>query len=390
MNGINFPPEGSQGPAPFPGGVNTSGQPVPPQPVNPVNNAGAPAPYQFPSASGSSMPIPPPQPVGSSVPPPPPPEIGIRTMASDMKTMQSSGGAAPTPKTFKPADLSSEPVFRPTSTTVNNNVAKAPSPIGAPGVKVIAPANHAKKSLLITIVILVALAAIGSVAYFFILPMFMPAAVPPVTQPITTTPITTTPVTTTPVVTGLTEHQTFFTVPASLTVPVSLDLSLASVQAAIVSSSSDIQPTGTFKEISLTSAGKPFTAQDFLGLALSGLPKDFTTSTFEQDFTSFVYYDKNGAWPGYVFKLKSGVDPANAKATVQPIIEASPATFFQTNPGTSSKTTFSDGTLPDGKTVRFVSFSKKGAALEYSWFGNYLTISTSYQGLIEAVKHLGS
>ncbi len=375
MNGLNFPPGGSQGPAPFPGGIPQGGQPIPPQP-----GTGGGMPSPLPPVGGPSVPTPPPQPVGPTVPPPPPAEIGVRTMASDLQSMQSSGGAGPAPKTFKPEDFSSEPVFKPSSMGVKSGAS-------ASAVKVVPP-NHARKSLLITLGILVFLALIGAVIYFYVLPIFTAKTTPtpaPVVQAPTPTP---TPVPA-PVPTGLTQHQTFFTAPASPSASVSLDLSLVSVQAAIAAVSSDTQPVGTFKEINFAVGGKPWTAQDFLGFVLPSLTKDFVSNTFEQDFTSYVYYDKNGAWPGYVFKLKSGVDATAAKATADPVIEASPAVFFQTSPGAQSKTAFSDGALPDGKAVRFVTFSKKGAALEYSWFGSYLTVSTSYQGLIEAVKHLG-
>ena len=375
MNGNNFSPGGSQGPAPFPGGIPQGGQSVPP------SQPSGPAPSPFSPVGGP--PTPPPQPVGPSVPPPPPPEIGIRTMASDVQSMQSSGGAGVAPKTFKPEDFSSEPVFRPSGAGP-----KSVSPGAAPsaGVKVVPP-NHARKAQIITLVTVVLLAVIGAATYFYVLPMFVskPAATP---APVVQTPAPTTTPVPTPV--GLTQHQSFFTSPASLSAPASLDLSLVTVQATVASASSDTQPAGTFKEISFTVGGKPWTAQDFLGFALPSLTKDSLSSTLEQDFTTFVYYDKNGAWPGYIFKLKSGADAAAAKVTLDPAIETSPAVFFQTSPGAASKTVFSDGALPDGKTVRFVTFAKKGAALEYSWFGNYLTVSTSYQGLVEAVKHLGS
>lgn len=375
MNGNNLSPGGSQGPAPFPGGIPQGGQSVP------SSQPSGPAPSPFSPVGGP--PTPPPQPVGPSVPPPPPPEVGIRTMASDMQSMQSSGGVGATPRTFKPEDFSSEPVFRPSGAGP-----KSVSPGAAPsaGVKVVPP-NHARKALIITLVIVVLLAVVGAAAYFYILPMFVskPAATPaPVVQTPAPTP------TPAPIPVGLTQHQSFFTSPASLLASVSLDLSLVTVQGAVASASSDTQPAGTFKEISFTVGGKPWTAQEFLGFALPSLTKDFLSSAFEQDFTTFVYYNKNGAWPGYIFKLKPGADAVVANTTLNPAIEVSPAVFFQTSPGAALKAVFSDGALPDGKVVRFATFAKKGAALEYSWFGNYLTVSTSYQGLIEAVKHLGS
>ncbi len=300
-------------------------------------------------------------------------------MASDMKSMQSSGGAGATPKTFKPEDFSSEPVFRPSGFAGKPS---SPTP-GAPGVKVVSP-NHARKSLLITIGILVFLALAGAVVYFVIMPMLSAKPAPVVAPPVVQTPVTPPPAVT------LTTHQSFFTPAVTPSGQVTLDLSMLLIQSALVQASSDVQTAGTFKDVNFSLNGKPWTAQDFLGFALPGQTKDFFSNAFEKDFTGFVYYDKNGAWPGYVFKLKSGVDANSTKTVLNPLIEASPAVFFQSNPGTAAKTGFADGATPDGKTVRFITFSKKGAALEYSWFGNYLTVSTSYQGLLEAIKRLGS
>jgi hypothetical protein len=135
------------------------------------------------------------------------------------------------------------------------------------------------------------------------------------------------------------------------------------------------------------SSSTPETAQDVLGALLPSASQDFLNSTFAQDVTGFAYYNANGVWPGYIFKLNTGVDLASATSTLNPIIEANPNAFFQASPGALSGS-FSDGSLPDGMSVRYGAFSKKGAALEYGWFKGYLVVSTSYQGIISADQRL--
>jgi hypothetical protein len=306
-------------------------------------------------------------------------------MASDLQSIQSSGGVGAAPKTFRPEDFSSGPaVFRPSTPGGNKGTPSVPR---APAVKVVAPSG-ARHTLLVILGIIIFLAIAGAVVYFFLWPLLFPAA-PTSTPPAAVTTPSTQPVAPPTSLAGLTSHQSFFTAPVSPSAQISLNLSLPMLQVAVAAAAADSQPAGTFKEISFTSGGKPFTAQDFLGLALPGLAKDFLTDTFEQDLTGFVYYDQNGSWPGYVFKVKAGSDVDTAKSTVGPILEAAPAGFFAVSPGAPKDSVFDDGALPDGKAVRLMRFTKKGSALEYGWFGNYLTVSTSYQGLIEAVKRLG-
>jgi hypothetical protein len=305
-------------------------------------------------------------------------------MASDIKSMQSSGGAGAVPKTFKPEDFSTEPVFKPSAMpSVVPRGAVSPAP-NISGVKVIPP-KHERKALFITLGIVIFLVLAGLVTYYYIMPMFYITPAPVVETP---APIPTPTPTPTPV--GITTHATYFVGPTTSTSQVALDLSLSLLQSALATASSNSQSAGTFKDVSFTLTGEPWTAQDFLGITLPSIDKTFAANTFEQDMTAFVYYDKNGGWPGYVLKLQSGADPAAVKGVIDPAIEASPLAFFPTNPGTPAKTGFADGALSDAaKTpVRFLTYSKKGAALEYAFYNGYLVISTSYQGAIESVNRL--
>lgn len=307
-------------------------------------------------------------------------------MATDMQSMQSSGGTAPAPKTFKPEDFSSEPVFRPTVAPPKPAAVPQQAP-GVSGVKVISASHHSQRALLITIGIIAFAMVAGAIVYFFVIPVLSPKPAAPVVTAPTPTPVPTQ--VTSPA--ALTQHQSFFTQPASVSGSIALDLSLSSVQSAVAAVSSDNQPVGTFKDISFSLNNAPWTAQGFLGFALPSASKDFLTTTFEEDFTGFVSYDKNGAWPGYVFKLKAGTDLTSVEGTAGPLIEGAPVSFFQSNPGAIGAKGFTNGTLPDGKTtVRFATFAKKGSALEYTFSGSYLVISTSYQGIITALQHLGS
>ena len=403
MNEENKNPADVLPPAPLPDMISGGRQNIPtsipapaPEPVLPTAPASVSAPvstpaYVPPSISPSMIPNIPS--VMGNVPPPPPPEIGIRTMDSDIKSMQASGGMGATAKTFKPEEL----FAKPTNSVINiPSIPSKPSstptnPIGSPVVRVIGPKKSNRKVIILAaIVVLLILVWVG--IEFFVIPNLHQSS-PAVT---TTVPSNTIPVATTtqPAVVSFV-HQSFFgsQVSPSTTISLISPLSLSALQAGVASSTSLSEPTGTFEELafvngaaSSTSSSSPVTAQELMSAMLPLVSQDFLTGTFSNDVTGFAYYH-NGARPGYVFKLNAGVDLANATSTLNPIIEANPGAFFQVSPGTISGT-FNDGALPDGKAVRYATFSEKGTALEYGWFGGYLVISTSYQGLISADQRL--
>ncbi|MBI2591230.1 MAG: hypothetical protein HYW34_00960 [Candidatus Brennerbacteria bacterium] len=151
------------------------------------------------------------QPLSGQVPPPPPPEIGVRTMQSDMQSMQKSGGDPPQPYIInsgnsipqKPAaepassptpqpkitaqgytgpeqpifQEPNEPIFTPANQISQNNGGETPKKGG--GVKII---------IWVAAVLIIA-GALGALGYFVIFPILFPGQSKPIAQEPTPQPI---------------------------------------------------------------------------------------------------------------------------------------------------------------------------------------------------------
>lgn len=314
----------------------------------------------------------------SAVPPPPAPDIGIRTMASDLSSLKSTGGLEAKPNTFKPADFANVPVFRPSGTA------------SAPGTAATAvPAHRSRLSMIIAISIAFIIVA-GLVVYFFILPLISPA------KNNTTTPITATtpteqapPVASTPVVTPQLTHQTFFiTAPTSTSAVNLTTLTLGEIQTAFTAILSGVQPK-TLTEINLNLNNSPVDATAFMAVAFPELDQAVIGANFYKDMTTFVYKDANGSWPGYIFKLKDPASLANVSTAVKGIESSNNLpNLFLTSPG-AVKVGFKDGLTVGTTKARYITYTATGASINYVWFNNYLVVSTSFNGFKEALRLLG-
>lgn len=315
-----------------------------------------------------------------NVPPPPPPPIAIRTMDSDVKSMEQSGGASPAPQmvsikeTEKPAQSVSdvkinipgyegpeEKLFTPeTLPSADTDALEAEKKSGS------------SRLILFIVIFVVVAAGLGAAGYFFY-PMFFP------TSPVTPPPATTTPPPVTPPVSI--KHNSYMTSDGA-TAPV---LSLA--QAASLPIATGTQ--SMIKEVILQDAsGSQIAFSKYIPSVITEFTEADLKTLFEDDFTSFLYYSGSNIWPGYVAKLKTGVPAAVAQTTIGKI-ETFPslANLFLSNPGDKSAAGFKNGQV-NGKPSRYVTFSAEDAAINYAFVDNYLIISTSYAGALEAEKRL--
>jgi hypothetical protein len=313
----------------------------------------------------------------STVPAPRPPEIGIRTMESDLSSLKSSGGLGPEPKTFKPEDLVG------VGTGFNPGVSPSANQQQVP-----AAASAAKpksnKNLTVMAAVFAFLIIAGGIVYLFVLPIILPKPQPPV--------VVEPPIETPPVVSVALTHQSYFviapTIPAA---PVSLvNLTSADVSTAVKAVSSDNQTAGILKEITFSLSGNVLESQAFLGAVLPEMDK-LVIDNFEKDFTGFVYYDKNGVWPGYVYRLKQDAKIDDVKLAIKAIEKLPSLTnFYLVSPGKPKAGEFKDGALINNNPVRYFAYSLPGASLNYGWIGSNLLISTSYLGYKEAARMLSS
>lgn len=301
-----------------------------------------------------------------------PKEVIIRTMASDLEMMAKSGG------TFAVQKPAAQP---------------APIPVQTP-----APADETK---LIKIAVFggVGILAIGILvlAGYYITPfIFPPKTVPaptptlPTAQPTTNLPST--PSLPSPVF----SHQSFLRIPADQIIqftlrPVSAATELQTFSQQISEALSGAEPNAVFFEIENKDAdGKPLAWTKFLSFAnIKLLTPEFFLKNFNQDFTAFIYKDKNGAWPGYILELTGGKNPLFFQSEISKLESDSAAiNAFYLNPPGASSADFQDSQLV-GEPIRTLSFEQNGAVFVYGWFhSKYLVISTSLIGLKEAVKRL--
>ncbi len=308
---------------------------------------------QVPMVSGSN---PPDNSGAPRVGPPPVPEVNIRTMTSDIKSVE-RGDATPLPESVLPKEIQNEPVFSPETMTPENNPAKATN----------------KNWLIwtgVTILILVG----GGIAYFSVFRSKNPPASPaptPVTAPKPTTPT----------------HASFFKAPIPKDQIRLNNLLLSSVTTALQSYAATLTGTSTLKEIEIVDKdGAPASWKNYFKVFGVDL-NDEKLSAFEGDFTAFVFKDSNGSWPGYIAMLKSSSTSATILTDLKAIESADITKFYLAPTG-------SFGNFKDGKvktfTTRYATGSKPGVAFNYGLIDNkYLVISTSYKGLQESVNALG-
>ena len=358
MNGT-IPP----GPAPLPDNNDNKNNPMPQgSPTPPVGGSPPPPPSPKPPPPPPT-PAPPPPPVGGpAAPPPPGHEVDIRTMASDTKSLKSSGGLGVEPKTFNPSDLMQDSSLKPQVSAAP----KAPKP--------------KKRIALISLAIVVVLSLAAAAVYFFILPLLSqdePSVV------VDESPLPPPPPPQLPPPPSFT-HESYFAVAPSDIRTVSLE-TITLDQINVSFEAGTLLPSGSIREVSFNIAGSPMNAQDFLAITIPGL----TNSFFSEDLTSFVYSDGVNLWPGYIFRLSDGENTVEAEASVKEALEddAPLDTLYITNPGAPDVDGFRDGSVGLIDT-RYLPFGDTGASFNYGWDGKDLILSTSFAGFQKAVKLL--
>ncbi|MEK7629954.1 MAG: hypothetical protein AAB432_01040 [Patescibacteria group bacterium] len=343
----------------------------------------------------------------SPLTPSPKPNIELRTMASDLKSLEESGGTAPrsyvpppsVPQTQKSAI---PPVSMPTPMPMKRDVFEPPTISSASNETSLKPApmkkSAGKKGVFAFLVTLVVLIGLGAVGYYVVYPMFMSNSTPngEENSVVSELPLTSNPppvVSEPPIVEpvsskwlALATHLSYFKTAADQTRSLAMPtVSLASFTSAVSFTSSS---TPFFEEVVLkNSAGNIISIQEFLQLITPSFFTDEFVNSFESDATHFVFINNEGSWPGLVLKLKDGV-------TVGPIqdsmskIQSDPdnKNFFLTDPGVASN--WQDGKVRT-KPTSLVKFALPDAALSYTWFDNYLLLSTNLAGAAEAAKRLG-
>lgn len=340
------------------------------------------------------------------IPTPPPSKVNVRTMQSDIKSIQESGGQNPQPYmteinqpkketpeppqeiSFQPSEVGSnipgyvgpeEPIFKP-----GGAVGPLP-PQEKPGKpeEAVKPPKKGSKILIISLVVVILVAAVLGVGYYF---SKKQKAVSTTTPEQTNTP---------PVATAPTPPKPqYFSLFKTANVPQAEEtiatLDIENIKKALNDAAGTI-PTDTLKEIVLRNPDNSLVSSyKLFPILLPEIAKEDLTGVFEENSMTVVFVNKDGAWPAYVFQLKTTANTEQAQILIKSDLELSTnlKNIFLQESGRAA-TAFKDGQAgsPPIKT-RYLTFSNPLAALNYGWADNKLVIASNYSTLLEVLRNL--
>lgn len=296
-------------------------------------------------------------------------DVKIRTMNSDMQSMGLGGG-------FPQMNIQQIP-------TVDLNP--------APQVQqVVNPTSSSGSKKIIYIILSVVGVAILFVLGFFLPKLLLgnqPVTPPPTTQGGKATTTVTTPQTP-PVKPTTFTHSTFFKVGTGGTTTITLSNSSAENVSATISQQTALI-SASFSETAFTKDSNPMTWKEFINLyGWNFLPETFFTENFKDDFTSFIYKDAMGTFPGYILQLKPDASIVLLRSQLLKI-ESDPtavAKVFLSSPS-NPEVSFKDAQISN-QPVRTLKFGS-GETFYYGWFNNeYLIFGTSEEGTKQAFSKL--
>ncbi len=332
-------------------------------------------------------------------------------MQSDMDALKQTGGTGPAPKPFTPPELIRDfsrpsapppppspimPKITPSDFTTPKP-ASAISPSGPVTLKPVIeeekPAHDMKKILLWSGAFGLIIGA-GAAGYLIVYPMLFPALpVPPPPPPAITVPT----VTETPAITESPEidlplaprpHASLLTASDSVSPNALIAADLTSLKSILTQEGQKTLAAGSLAEIMLNDAGGQVPSSAILPLIFPELSSDSVRNLLADDFTVAMFYDANGAWPAYIFKLSENSSILEGQAATA-ALEASTnlGNMFTEDPGAPNPGGFKTGQV-SGTATRYLPFEKTGASLNIAWTKDKLVISASYNGLKKILTNL--
>lgn len=289
-----------------------------------------------------------------------------------MSSLKASGGVTPAPKSIRLEELpEGSPIFHPE--TANQ----------LPGTEIEAPPRPGLKKILKIAGSLVLIIALGFLGYFVIYPVLFPA--PLETDGFLTRPAPEVPVPKAPA--AVAPHKSLFVEPS----PIVKDLfvpqaTLLDVIAALQTEARVSEPAGTMKELAIKDGGGQISFSKYLNALSPQIEENEISLLFENDFTGFLYYDRNGIWPGYMARLRPGISQFDAEALLSRLEEGDIRLFYVADPGVHQG--FADGPYK-GYRVRYARFSVPGASFNYGLVGDYAVLAGSFDALKAAINQLG-
>jgi len=336
--------------------------------------------------------------------PPPPQNLNVRTLQSDLESLQQTGGQIVKPYNpeISSKNQSQDQIFQPPQIETPATAAGIPnSPDNNQKTTEQTPKKKNKlASIIIIVLIIVAAAAVG---YFFVYPALVAPKttteqIPqqPTTEPTTSAQPSEQPIPSEPTVVPqlpsalnlatIETHASYFKSPTDFTRELNLVYADLNSLKELIGSRTNENPV--LEEIIIKNEQNKVIS--FSGLMPLFAPNFFTSSTlnyFEDDYTLYTYINNQGSWLGIIAKLKNNADVAaiqNQMSNLQK--DPDNRNFFLTNPGSIG--VWRDGKIKN-KPSSIVDFEKAGASLSYTWFDKYLLLSTNIDGATEAATRLG-
>jgi hypothetical protein len=143
-------------------------------------------------------------------------------------------------------------------------------------------------------------------------------------------------------------------------------------------------------EITLRNETGSVTLPSLLAAIIPTFTEQKNTSTlFDDAVTTFIFKDTSGVWPGYVATLKPSFTAEGLRAWFTALEKAPVAEFFLVSPGTLSP--FKEGMVNGKYPDRYAPGKTAGSSFSYLMLPtqNKVVISTSFEGLKEAIRLMG-
>lgn len=245
------------------------------------------------------------------VPTPPPSKAGVRTMQSDIKSLQESGGQAPQPYSIEIDHQEAEkeePIFQPSVTA-----APLPPSAGKQSPAAEPPKNKKTKILFIILAILILGIVFALTGYYIVAPHLFQSPVA------TSTPTQTQAPAPSPVPTATSTLETISSEEIILS-----PLTLENFKNTLKAAAANI-PLNKTKELVLRDENRSLiNLSDLFPLLFPEFKKEEIVRFFPENFSLAVFVDNNGSWPVFVIQLKPTAALIGAQSFIKEKIEASP------------------------------------------------------------------
>lgn len=312
---------------------------------------------------------------GTKVPPPPTPEVAVRTMQSDNQSLE-QGQITPQPQVVSPTNFDASQSFAPET---NNQLDGQ-----------VEPAQKKSHLILWVVIGIVGLVGLGLIGYFVIYPLISggDAVVAPIEEPIAQPTLPEAPAAPVAETSDLLTHTSAFVVAPAATVTVQIpEVTTAAIKAALVAQGDSLSNQALGEVVFSDAENAQLAFTDVLSALLPEfLDANQANTWLADDFTGFVYKEGTGVWPGYIVNLKEGINNDTFAQWLASLEATNLSGLFVSDPGTLAA--FKNGEV-SGISDRYAA-GQNGASLGYAIVGgNKLLISTSFNGMKEAIRLLG-